>query len=770
MRYDNHRQPVAGPERATTVAIPKLRPLAEIDVPRPRGDEVYSTSVFGRQYRFAGLKALLGAADVSKAGDRHAGLAAADEQSREAARSLLASLTLEHLHEHPLVDDRGRVDDVMLVNYDIDRAAFARVAKLTVGQLKDHLLAGQPDEIAGLGRGLTGPMAAAVAKLCDVHELVYLARKMPRTSRARTTLGLPGTLASRLQPNHPTDDLRGVTLLVYWGLSLGAGDALIGLNPAIDTVANVSAALAHLDKLRRAAGVPTQICVLAHIKTQLAALERGAPVEILFQSLAGTERTLTGEFDVSIELLDAGCRAIHERGPLAGLSGQLMYFETGQGSEFTYGKHNGIDMATAEALCYGLARRYDPFMVNNVTGFIGPETHLDNIEMIVANLQDHFMGKLLGLPMGMAPCFTLHSQITLEGQQMATQMLTAAGANYYMDVALNTDRMLAYFDTSGHDDQTLREIYDRQPAPEYLEWALARKIFARDGDGRVVRGSSWGDPRPFCQSDDELRALVAATPAAHGFATAGPRPSDAVSRQVRAHQAAGRAAIHAELDIDELAKVANFRILSTAAATKQAHLDSPELGSRLAAADLAQLVSEHNQVQIVVSDGLSAPAVRENVPSLLGVLVDGLTARGLRMGQPMLVRYGRVKLAEVIASALDCQLVIYLLGERPGGDVQAACSLSAYLVFRRDPAAETESAAGATAGPAFEYSVISNIHAGGLPPLEAGAVVADKAVQILDLRGRQSPGSIARPSGQRGLKATSGHHCREQPRPTAIKG
>ena len=408
-----------------------------------------------------------------------------------------------------------------------------------------------------------------------------------------------------MQPNHPTDDLRGVTLLVYWGLSLGAGDALIGLNPAVDSVANVSAALVHLDKLRRAAGVPTQICVLAHIKTQLAALDRGAPVEILFQSLAGTERTLTGEFDITVELLDAGCRAIHQRGPLAGVTSQLMYFETGQGSEFTYAKHNGIDMATAEALCYGLARRYDPFMVNNVTGFIGPETHLDNFEMIVANLQDHFMGKLLGLPMGMAPCYTLHSQITLEGQQMATQLLTAAGANYYMDVALNTDRMLAYFDTSAHDDQTLREIYDRQPAPSSSTGRL-RKIFARAADGRIVRGPAWGDPRPFCQSDDELRALIAATPAAHGFATAGPRPSDAVSRQVRTHQAAGRAAIHAELDVARLARVADFRLLSTAAATKRDHLDSPELGARLADADLASLQAEHNQVQIVVSDGLSA--------------------------------------------------------------------------------------------------------------------------------------------------------------------
>jgi ethanolamine ammonia-lyase large subunit len=266
-------------------------------------------------------------------------------------------------------------------------------------------------------------------------------------------------------------------------LSLGAGDALIGLNPAVDTVENASALLRHLDCIRRQTGAPTQICVLAHIKTQLACLERGAPVEILFQSLAGTEKTNLAEFDISVDLLDHGYRTMAAKGPLRGVAEQFMYFETGQGSEFSYGKHNGIDMTTTEALCYGLARRYDPFMVNNVTGFIGPETHLDSFEMVLANLQDHFMGKLLGLPMGMAPCYTLHSNITLEGQQMATELLTAAGANYYMDVALNTDRMLAYFDTSAHDDQTLREVHGRRPAAEFQEWGLDRGIFARDGHG-----------------------------------------------------------------------------------------------------------------------------------------------------------------------------------------------------------------------------------------------------------------------------------------------
>src|SRR5580692_2751787 len=380
-----------------------LTSLDEIHVPEPKPDRVYTAQMLDRSAQFVGLKQLLGAADYSKAGDRQAGLAAANEEVREAARGALADLTLEHLYEHPLTDDRGRVDSVMRVNYDIDLEAFGSISSLTLGELKDRLLNASDAEVQRIGRGLTGVVASAVAKLCDVHELIFIAKKCSWPTQARTLLGAPGTLSSRLQPNHPTDDLQGIACLCYWGLSLAAGDALLGINPAIDTVENVERLLRLLDGVRRRTGVPSQICVLAHIKTQLACLERGAPVEILFQSLAGTETTNLREFDISIELLDHGYRTMAARGALRGVADQFMYFETGQGSEFTYGTHHVIDTPTTEALCYGLARRYDPFMVNNVTGFIGPETHLDSFEMMLANLQDHFMGKLLGLPMGWLP-------------------------------------------------------------------------------------------------------------------------------------------------------------------------------------------------------------------------------------------------------------------------------------------------------------------------------------------------------------------------------
>jgi ethanolamine ammonia-lyase large subunit len=419
------------------------------------------------------------------------------------------------------------------------------------------------------------------------------------------------------------------------------------------------------------------------------------------------------------------------KGPLRDAE-QFVYFETGQGSEFSYGTHHGIDMTTTEALCYGLARRYDPFMVNNVTGFIGPETHLDSFEMMLANLQDHFMGKLLGLPMGMAPCYTLHSNTILEGQQVATQMLTAAGANYFMDVCLNTDRMLAYFDTSAHDVQSLRETYGRTPAPEFAEWAIARGIFQRDVEGNIVRGPQWGNPQQFCESDAEFRELMSRTPALYGLGTAGPRPANAVTRQTRINQAVARAAIQAELNLEQLQRIVAFRVLETEAGNKETHLNSPEAGATLSLQSRSRLTAERQQVQIVVSDGLSALAVEQNLPDLLPVLLDGLNGRGITMGQPIVVRYGRVKLAEPIAELLEPDLVVFLLGERPGGDALASRSLSAYLVYRLDGPAQIE-AARFSGNPAirFEYTVISNIYSGGLPPIEAGAVILEKIVQIL---------------------------------------
>jgi ethanolamine ammonia-lyase large subunit len=709
-----------------------LKPLADIYVPPPKVDETYAITLFEREFSFKGLKSLLGAADVSKAGERLSGLAAADEIEREAARTILSGLTLQHIYDSPLTDDHGQIDSVMRVNYDIDRDVFKDISGKTVGELKDTLLRCKSAEAMRLGHGLTGVMAAAVTKLMDIHELVLAAKKLKKHAQARTAVGLKTTLSSRLQPNHPTDDLSTITALVYTGLSMGSGDALIGLNPAIDNIDNISAILHHLDKLRRETGAPTQICVLSHVKTQIACLHAGAPVEIMFQSLAGTDRTLIEEFDCTVELLDHAYLLMAEKGALGPSAPQFMYFETGQGSELSYGKHNGIDMTTTEALCYGLARRWDPFMVNNVTGFIGPETHRSNFEMIVSNLQDHFMGKLLGIPMGMAPCYTLHSDITMEGQQIATQLLTAAGANYFMDVYLSIDRMLAYFDTCGHDDQTLREIHGLKPAPEYLEWAISRGIFVRQDDGDVERGPNWGNPRIFCSSDAEFARLLEGLPAAYGFENAGPRPVDRVSRTVKANLAAARNAIYAEVEPNRLGAF-NFRRIATGAISKAAHLDHPDQGAKLSASALLELLPETADVQIVISDGLSADALHYNISDLLPVLLASLDRQNIAVGQPMLAPYGRVKLAEALGETLQPKLVINLIGERPGGDAMASRSLSAYLAYRL-PDSETRNAAAAFSGNTnvkYEYTVISNIYQGGLPAIDAGSLIAERARQIL---------------------------------------
>lgn len=709
----------------------KLSSLNQIRLPQITPQRTYETDLHGRNFLFTDLKHVLGAADISKAGDRNANLAADDEVMREAARGILSNLTLQHFFEHPLTNSKNEIDSVMRVNYDIDHAVFAEIAHFTLGELKDHLLSTTGKRMAQIGAALTGVMVAALTKLLDTHELILLAKKLKgiTITKARTTIGSQGTLSSRLQPNHPTDDLNGMSFLVYTGLSMGSGDAIIGLNPAIDTVANIGACLRHLDKLRRETGAPTQICVLSHIKTQLACLDEGAPVEVLFQSLAGTESTLTDEFDVTVELLDNAYNIMQTRGALKDIAENFMYFETGQGSEYTYNKHDGMDMTTTEALCYGLARRYSPLMVNNVTGFIGPETHYDNHEMIFSNLQDHFMGKLMGLPMGMAPCYTLHSQVTIEGQQMATQLLTAAGANFFMDVYLGTDRMLAYFDTSGNDDQTLRETQDLKPAPEYLAWAVQRGIFAEDTDGNFTRGANWGKPEIFCESEATLQRLKEAVPAYYGGENAGPRPANQVSRTLKANQAIGREAIYADLRIKELGDI-KFRTLQTAASDKHAHLNNPELGAKLLG--IEKLAIENNDVQIVVSDGLSAEAVHHNIPDLLPVLLDGLNSRALKIGQPILAPLGRVKLAESINEVLQNKLTILLIGERPGGDALASRSLSAYFAYMLDE--KTQKTAALFSGNndiRYEYSVISNIYAGGLLPIEAGSVIAEKAFDIL---------------------------------------
>ncbi|WP_419534260.1 ethanolamine ammonia-lyase subunit EutB [Endozoicomonas sp.] len=710
---------------------PLMTPLDQIPVPAPKADEIYRTRVIGQSFTFIGLKALLGAAGFHTSGDQVAGLAADDEVSREAARAILSDLTLQHIYDHPLTNDRGEIDDIMRVNYDIDLTIFDDMAMMTVGELKDWIQKASGAQIKRAGKGLTGVMISAVTKLMSVHDMVYNTRKIECPTQARTHLGLAGSLSTRIQPNHPTDDLNAITALTWMGLSMGNGDLLIGLNPADDTVDNIGACLIHLDKIRRQTGAPTQVCVLSHIRTQLACLEEGAPLEILFQSLAGTDATLREAFDVSVPYLDKAWQTMKEKGVLN--KHQFMYFETGQGSEVSYGKHCGIDMSTTEALTYGLCRRYDPCMVNSVTGFIGPETHKDSLQIIYANLQDLFMGKMMGLPMGVSPCFTLHADASSEGQEIAVELLTVAGANYFMDIYMGVDRMLAYADTSGHDDQTIREIHNLKPSPEFYHWALEKGIFKESRDGQITRGPNWGNPAIFADSKQAWNDLISRVPMCYGTSNAGPRMANHVNRKLKQNIAVARVAAKSKLRFDELEEI-DFRLIRSQANNIERHHADPDAGAHLCEKTRSHLQPENRDIQILITDGLSAEAVHQNINELLPVLEDGLQSHGYSLSQTMVAPHGRVKLAEDIARTVNAKLVIVLLGERPGADGKSSRSLSGYLIYRLEDEQTQKLAADFSniVEIEFENTVVPNIYYGGIPPMEAGSLLAERAIQILD--------------------------------------
>jgi ethanolamine ammonia-lyase large subunit len=371
-------------------------------------------------------------------------------------------------------------------------------------------------------------------------------------------------------------------------------------------------------------------------------------------------------------------------------------------------------------------------MVNSATGFIGPETHLNDFELMVSNLQDNFMGKILGLPMGVSPSYTLHSETHIEGQQMTTHLATAAGANFFMDIYLGTDRMLAHFVNSGHDDQTLREVHNRIPAPEFLEWAKEKGIFEQSPDGHVMRGPQWGNPRLFCPSQTTFQRLRESLPSAPGFDNAGTRPVNEVQRTLLLDQSVGKEAVHSRLQENAL-KGIQYRVLATMAKTRLEHLRAPQLGAQLSTESLESLSPENKDIQIVITDGLSAEAIHHNIHDILTVLEDGLLSRNYSMGQHILVNYGRVKLAECIGDAVRCRLVIMLIGERPGGNALASRSMSAYMVYRLNDSDVREQAVAysRSQGIRYEYTLISNIYSGSLPAIEAGSVVAEKSIQIL---------------------------------------
>jgi ethanolamine ammonia-lyase large subunit len=421
-------------------------------------------TIDGVTYGFRDLKDLL-----AKAGDELAGIAARSSVERVAAQMALADLPLTAFLNEAVVP--YETDEVTRLIFDThDPSAFAPVAGLTVGGLRDWLLSYETtsESLAALAPGLTPEMAAAVSKLMRVQDLVTVARKIRVVTRFRTTVGLPGRLSTRLQPNHPTDDVVGIAAAIIDGLLLGSGDAVIGINPVADNVASTRRLLELVDSVRERYSIPTQSCVLAHITTQLAALEQGAPIDLVFQSVAGTELA-NASFGINLALLDEAHQAARElhRGTLGD---NVMYFETGQGSALSANAHHGVDQQTCEARAYAVARRFSPMLVNTVVGFIGPEYLYDGKQILRAGLEDHFCGKLLGLPMGCDVCYTNHAEADQDDMDALLTLLGAAGVNYIMGVPGADDVMLQYQSTSFHDALYLRSTLGLRPAPEFEAW------------------------------------------------------------------------------------------------------------------------------------------------------------------------------------------------------------------------------------------------------------------------------------------------------------
>jgi ethanolamine ammonia-lyase large subunit len=469
------------------------------------------------RFQFRDLRELFAKANEEKSGDQLAGLAARSEQERVAAKHALADLPLKQIVENPLIDpDKDDVSRLILDTHDQEN--FSTIQSMTVGEFREFILSDETSEAAlkKLHWAITPEMAAAVAKLMSNKDLILAANKIRVVTRCRNTMGQRGVLGIRLQPNHPADDVAGILLSAFDGLLYGCGDAVIGVNPATDSVEPVSAILHALNRLIEAYNIPTQACCLAHISTQLKAMDRGAPMDLLFQSVAGTQKA-NESFGITLEMLRDGRERVLEqhRNRGIGTSGDrgienqkhhprreklyaqneqknskevegrtdhpiarppdhsiphVMYFETGQGSALSAEAHHGVDQLTLEARAYGVARVFEPFLVNSVVGFIGPEYLYDERQIIRAGLEDHFMGKLLGLPMGCDVCYTNHAAADQNSADNLLILLTAAGCNYFMGVPCSDDVMLNYQSTSFHDALAARRLFNLNPAPEFLAW------------------------------------------------------------------------------------------------------------------------------------------------------------------------------------------------------------------------------------------------------------------------------------------------------------
>ena len=450
------------------------------------------TKLFGTVYQFKDIKEVLAKANEKKSGDSLAGVAASSLTERIAAKEVLSNLTLKDLRNNPVIpyeEDEG----TRIIQDDVNERIYDEIKNWTVSEFREWLLDTKTTDfhIKRIRRGLTSEMIAAVAKLMTNLDLIYAAKKMEVTAHCNTTIGTRNTLAMRLQPNHPSDNTDGILISLYEGLSYGMGDAVIGLNPVDDSVESVKSILNMFEEVKQKWEIPTQNCVLAHVTTQMEAIRQGAPSDMIFQSIAGSQKG-NEAFGVTGKLLEEAMDLVLREGTSTGPN--VMYFETGQGSELSSDAHFGVDQVTLEARCYGFAKRYKPFLVNTVVGFIGPEYLYDSVQVIRAGLEDHFMGKLTGIPMGVDACYTNHMKADQNDIENLATILAAAGCNYLITVPQGDDVMLNYQTLGYQDGAALRELLGLKPIREFEVWLEKMGIYK---DGKLTEKA--GDASIFIE-------------------------------------------------------------------------------------------------------------------------------------------------------------------------------------------------------------------------------------------------------------------------------
>ena len=454
---------------------------------------ILKTKLLGQVYTFDTVKEVLAKANEEKSGDKLAGVAAETAEERVAAKVVLSQLTLGDLRENPVVPYEE--DEVTrIIQDDLNENIYQEIRNWTVGELREWLLSEHHDDadIRRISRGLTAEMIAGAAKLMSNLDLIYAARKIRVTAHCNTTIGLPGTLSARLQPNHPTDDPDGILASLLEGLTYGIGDAVLGLNPVDDSVESVTRVLQRFEDVKMRWEIPTQTCVLAHVTTQMEAIRKGAPSDLIFQSIAGSQKG-NEAFGLNGGLIEEARQLALSRGTATGPN--VMYFETGQGSELSSEAHHGADQVTMEARCYGFAKRFQPFLVNTVVGFIGPEYLYNSKQVIRAGLEDHFMGKLTGVSMGCDACYTNHMKADQNDIEDLAVLLTAAGCNYFMGIPHGDDVMLNYQTTGYHETAALRELFGLTAIPAFQRWLEKMefvdekgRLTERAGDGSLLLG------------------------------------------------------------------------------------------------------------------------------------------------------------------------------------------------------------------------------------------------------------------------------------------